>query len=98
MISVLGLVWSPRHSVIDSPLPDAIEVPASVRCAVVRPRVSIVKRKVETEHTNVALAHDELSQCVNAVIEMAREIRGRCRCVSSQRRIVVLIDVLSQQI
>lgn len=83
---------------VHSPLPYGLEIPASMRRAVVWPWITIVERVVETEHPNVALAHDELPQRIDAMVQMPPQVHQWRRGIASERRIIVLMHVLSQQV
>lgn len=92
------LVRTPRYCMVNSPLPYALEISAGMRRAVVRPWITIVIRIVETEHPDVALAHDELPQRIDAMVQMPPQVHQWRRSITSERSIVVFIHVLSQQV
>jgi hypothetical protein len=95
---MLRLIDTLRNPVLDRPLAHLLIVAAHPRRTVVRPWVAIVERKAERKHVHVRLAHDELPQCINAVVEVAVQVHGLRRCVAAQLRIVGLPVGLSEQV
>lgn len=93
--SMLWLIRSSFHGMINSPLANTLIILAHPRRAIIRPWIPIIERKAERKNIDVSLAHNKLSQRIDAVVEMAVKIVYWSRCITSLRSVVVFVVVLS---
>ena len=93
--SMLWLIRSSFHGMINSPLANTLIVLAHPRRAIIRPWITIIERKPERKNIDVSLAHDKLSQSIDAVVEMTMEIVYWGCGITTLRCVVVFVIVLS---
>jgi len=95
---MVWLIHPLLNAMINRPLSNLLIILAHARRAVVRPWVAIIEREPEREHISISLAHDELPQRIDAVVEMTMQVRRLGRRVAAQGLIMPFIIRLPQEI
>lgn len=83
---------------INSPLSHLVVISAHARRAIVGPWVAIIEWESERKHIGVRLAHNELPERINAMIEMAVQVFGLGSCIAVELRVMRLPICLSQEV
>lgn len=96
--SVIRFSRGVRNTVLDGPVPDVLIVSAHMGSRVVRPGVVVAKGIPKGKDIDVGLAHDELAQRVDAVVNVTGQIVTLGGGITTLGGIVRLVVVLSHQV